>query len=376
MARALDFFTGSGSAPSRPHEVAASRPILGTGERPPKIVDRMSNYTLYLPRTDRGEPRISVERVEGYDDEVVAVDLPVVDGQYAAHLRGRSGTRESFERIREGIDESIGSSSHRPEWVDASFAPRLSPGRHYSSLRRFNGRPVEPLEVFGGEDRVEFLDAAWPWGLVESITNSRGQSGSAVLVGDRTIITAGHVAPWGDSPWWMQFTPAFYDGLSLHGAGVTSYVSDYNGYDAQGEVAGYDYVVCRLYEPLGNWLGFMGYNGYSEDWNDQTYWSIIGYPGAIAMGNRPSYQSGISVWDVDNESNGGRELESQTADLTPGNSGGPMFGWWSGDPRVVGVVSGAESDYSFPFSSERSNVMAGGPAMTDLIAWARTTWPL
>jgi len=36
---------------------------------------------------------------------------------------------------------------------------------------------------------------------------------------------------------------------------------------------------------------------------------------------------------------GGEELESETADLTPGNSGGPMFGWWNGDPRLVGVVS-------------------------------------
>jgi len=35
--------------------------------------------------------------------------------------------------------------------------------------------------------------------------------------------------------------------------------------------AGYDYAACRLPEPLESWLGYIDYNGYMEDRNDQTY---------------------------------------------------------------------------------------------------------
>ena len=49
--------------------------------------------------------------------------------------------------------------------------------------------------------------------------------------------------------------------------------------------------------------------------------------------------------------------------------GAATRGWWASCP-------GAETACISPFSSERSNVMASGPAMTDLIVWARTTWSL
>jgi V8-like Glu-specific endopeptidase len=242
-------------------------------------------------------------------------------------------------------------------------------------MRRIKGRPVAPLWVFGTDDRWSFRDASWPWGLAGKVFTSSGWTGSAALIGDRIIATAGHIVPWDDNPWWMRFVPAFYDGSSLHGAGVESYVSDVRGYDVNGDVTGYDWAVCRLYEPLGSWLGYFGYNGYNDDWEDDPYWSIIGYPGAFAGGQRPSFQGSITSFDTDGDSNGGLEIETR-ADLTPGNSGGPMFGWWSGDPRLIGVVSGQEEDYIFPFSSERGNVIAGGSGFTNLMAWGRTNWPL
>lgn len=189
------------------------------------------------------------------------------------------------------------------------------------------------------------------------------------------MITAGHLVPWGDSPWWMRFVPAYYDGASLHGAGIESYVSDARGYDTGGDVAGYDWALLRLYEPLGQWLGYFGYNGYNDGWNDTPYWSLIGYPGAIANARRPSFQGGITVGDTDSDSNGGEELESDTADITPGDSGGPLFGWWSGDPRIVGVVSG-EEEYSFlGITFDQDNIMAAGSGFTSLCAWGRSNWP-
>jgi hypothetical protein len=147
-----------------------------------------------------------------------------------------------------------------------------------------------------------------------------------------------------------------------------------------GDVTGYDWAVLRLYQPLGDWLGYFGYNGFSSSWEDDSYWTVLGYPVGVASGQRPSYQTGVSVFDIDSDSSGGRELETK-ADMTPGNSGGPMFGWWSGDPRLVGVVSGQEEDWSpgaWPWEwadVEKGNVVAGGSGFTNLMAWGRTNWP-
>jgi len=210
---------------------------------------------------------------------------------------------------------------------------------------------------------------------VGKVFNSSGFYGTGSLVGDRLLITAGHMVPWTDNPWWMLFVPASYDGSSLYGAGVQSYVSDVQGYNVNGNVTGYDWAICRLYEPLGASLGYFGYNGYSSSWNNTGYWSNIGYPGDIDNAQRPAFQSGFTIDDTDGDSNGGEELETENADLNHGNSGGPIFGWWGNDPRIVGVVSGQETEWDW-FSQNNDNVFASGDGFTNLCAWGRTTWPL
>lgn len=72
-------------------------------------------------------------------------------------------------------------------------------------------------------------------------------------------------------------------------------MSDARGYDVNGDVTGYDWAILRLYQPLGSALGYYGFNGYSSSWNNQPWWSIVGYPGAIANAQRPSFQGGITV---------------------------------------------------------------------------------
>jgi hypothetical protein len=81
---------------------------------------------------------------------------------------------------------------------------------------------------------------------------------------------------------------------------------------------------------------------------------------------RPSFQGGITVTDTDGDSSGGEELESETADITEGDSGGPMFG----------VVSGEEEIDFLWWTVEKDNVMAGGGGFTSLAAWGRSNWPL
>jgi V8-like Glu-specific endopeptidase len=358
--------------------------ILGEGAPPPELAHLRSHVAMYLHDLESGkEASVTPRRLEGSVGADWRLDLPVRDtfDRIGLARLGQSATRHRPEVFLRETSPKTSFLSHRPPWMDATFAPRMTSRTPFRAMRRIDGRPMEPLYVFGPDDRSSFRDAAWPWGLVGKVFTSGGWTGSAALIGDRLIATAGHVVPWGQQSWWMRFVPAFYEGSSLHGAGVESYVSDVRGFDVDGDVTGYDWAVCRLYEPLGSWLGFFGFNGYDDDWNDDPYWSVIGYPGAVAFGQRPSFQGSVSAFDTDGDSNGGLEIETR-ADMTPGNSGGPLFGWWNGDPRLVGVVSGEEEDWSpgpFPWDwgdTERGNVVAGGSGFTNLMAWGRSTWPL
>lgn len=367
-------FAGTEEQPTRLTEVFARQPRLGTGTRPKRLERLARRDALYVGGRELKEPEVDVRPVEEVRESVWRVEVDREDAEFD-FVPGQELRREPAEFFLDDIDESISVAGYRPEWADVLYSPRVAPRQDARPLRRLDGSPATPHYVFGNDDRWVFQDASWPWGLVGRVFNNRGESGTGVLVGDRVVATAGHLVPWGDSPWWMRFVPAYFDGSSLHGSGVESYVSNANGYDVSGNVVGYDWAVLRLYEPLGESLGYFGYNGYSSSWNDEPYWSVVGYPGAVANALRPSFQNSVSIFDVDSDSNGGRELESQTADLTPGNSGGPIFAWWDGGPRVVGVVSGQEEDYSFPFSFTKGNVFASGSGFTNLLSWARTNWP-
>jgi V8-like Glu-specific endopeptidase len=365
-------FLGDRDAPDPLSDVHARQPIVGSGRIPKELQQLKDRRTVYVSGSGNKKPTVSVARADG-GRGVWRVDIPADDMN--GHRPGESMVREEPASILKAVAAGVDHTGHRPEWADAMFVPRAAVPDEPQTMRRFDGRRVRPLWVFGADDRWQFRDPSWPWGLVGRVFNSRGYSGTGTLVGNRLVVTAGHMVPWGDNPWWMLFVPAYYDGSSLHGAGVQSYVSDARGYDVHGNVTGYDWAVLRLYEPLGSSLGYFGFNGYSDSWNNQPYWSIIGYPGAIANAMRPSFQGSITVDDVDGDSNGGAELESETADLTPGNSGGPMFGWWGGDPRIVGVVSGEEEIDFLWWTIEKDNVMAGGSGYTSIVAWGRSNWP-
>jgi hypothetical protein len=366
-------FAGERDHPSSLEDVNSRMPIPATKSPPDELVYATQHKFVYVNAEQRPELRVEAQPSAKTTEGITTwrIDLPQdKEGNYNV-IYGNTALKEKPEVFLKSINPNISFSGYKPDWMNLSFSPRIFP-QYGTSLRRFNGRFVKPLYVFGTDDRLPYRDTTYPWGLVGKIYNSQGYTGSGALVWGNIVVTAGHMVPWGQSPWWMRFVPDYYDGSSLFGAGVESYVSDARGFDV-GSVTGYDWAILRLYEPLGNWLGFFGSNGYSSDWNDIGYWTLLGYPGAIANGQRPSYQSGVSVFDTDSDSNGGLEIETK-ADATPGNSGGPFFGWWGDDPRIVGVVSGEDEDYVFPWYLEKGNVMAGGSGFTNLISWGRTNW--
>ena len=295
-------------------------------------------------------------------------------------LPGRGSGRLSLEEVKRAIKPARTLHGLQPDWVDYTPHPKIAP-LVTQQLRRRNGQWVHPhYGVFGPDDRVPYYPGGYPWTCIGKIYTWTDfskpypqWSGSGVLIGGRVVLTAGHVAPWGSRNWAMQFIPAYYDGASALGAGVYSYVSDYYGYNDP--VSAWDMVVCRLYTPLGNSLGYFGAKTYSSSWEGGNYWTLAGYPGAVAGANRPSRQMWWPIQDDDSDGNAD-ELEFE-ADSTPGDSGGPVFGFWSGEawPSAVGTDSGGVKETFLWWTIEDTNVAAGGAAMVNLISWARTNWP-
>jgi hypothetical protein len=169
----------------------------------------------------------------------------------------------------------------------------------------------------------------------------------------------------------MKFVPAYYDGASTLGTGVYSWVSDAHGYNDP--VSAWDMAVLRLYTPLGNSYGYFGTKAYSSSWEGGNYWTLAGYPGAVAGANRPSRQMWWPV--VDDDGDGAADKLEYYADSSPGDSGGPVFGFWGGAPYAIGTDDGGERESFLWWTTEDDNVAAGGGALNSLVRWARTTWP-
>jgi len=144
----------------------------------------------------------------------------------------------------------------------------------------------------------------YPMCTVGIVFNSNGRRGSGVLVGPNLLLTAGHVAPWGAASWSMEFIPAYRNGVRPFGS---SFVQSYHGYNPGGDATGYDYVICKLYNPLGHALGRMGSAsfGNEDDYYNKRFVSS-GYPGSY--GERPAVELDMAVADIDNDSPG-KELE-------------------------------------------------------------------
>ncbi len=368
-------FTGDRQRPLTATELAEQRPILSDGSPPPEIAAAARRKSIFVSGSNMDRPDISIARVEsGFNtshEHGWRIDLTLNENQHFAIPTSVNAIRAGRDVFRQARVPGISHHGHRPAWLDQFYLPRTVPGMDRKPLRRLNGRTVRPLWVFGDFAPRLFRDSSYPWGCIGSVRNNEGMSGTGVLVGRNFVVTAGHLIPWSSgSNGWVQFTPADYLGTSLFGSTVTAYATDARGYDDGDTVAGYDWAIVKLDQPLGDLAGYMGCNSYSSDWEDVTCWTMVGYPG----GAGPFWQNGISVNDDDDDDNGGQELETENGDTLSGYSGGPMFAWWGADPRVIGVVSGEEEEYKPPFSSRKDNVIASGSGFTDLIGWGRSNW--
>jgi hypothetical protein len=278
-----------------------------------------------------------------------------------------------------------------PEWADRIYHPKIVPRVPRTLMRRKSGKRLHPHGfIWGSDSRQAFFPSGYPWqciGKLDVYTDPSSfipsSSGTGTLVGPNTVITASHVVPWGANPAMIEFTPGYFNGVSTSGFGVSSYVEAASTYDTDSPPApAFDFAVLKLQDRLGDSLGWPGTKSYSDDWNDQNVWTLVGYPGLIANAEQPSFQAGISFHDDDEDSNDfgdAMELETQNGDSSPGDSGGPYLGQWDDGPYIVGVDVGGESEFSFnPFSpwpfEDDNNVASAGSAFVQIIKWARANW--
>ena len=316
------------ASPQMPEDYLALDNIRAEKDMPKELkAEQTRRVSIHVPNKDF-DPKIVKSRQTGVWD----LELPEGTG---LGLPGRKGGRMSAAEVVRGIKgRAVDRNNYepfRPEWIDYTPHPKVSTAMK-PLLRRIDGRPIEPYYgVFGADDRQVYYPSGYPWSCVGKILvwNDFSQpypawTGSGVLIGGRVVLTVGHMAPWGSNNWAMQFIPAFYDGGSTLGAGVSSWVSDYWGYNTGNTVSAWDMLVLRLYTPLGNTYGYFGTKDYNSSWQGGNYWTLAGYPAAVAGANRPSRQMWWPV--LDDDSDGSAEEVEFEADATPGHGAGLSLG--------------------------------------------------
>jgi V8-like Glu-specific endopeptidase len=359
--------------------VPASEPV------PPDVAEIFAKKSIFIRSDDpKFDPRSCFAKIKGAKGtwefsttEAMVIGLPVETGRLKPGSLGRSQKRGAVLK------------AFRPPWQSYAFHPRpVRVEQLPQMLQRKSGQKIRPDAVFNRDDRDLFYPEGYPWQcigrLFVSSQTTALATGTATLVGRRTVLTSSHMIPWGAPGMIVLFVPAFWNWpfpwtpfmpVIPPPLQMASIGTDVWGYQ-QGKRQAYDLALVRLREPLGDRLGYFGCTIYDDDWEDDTRWTLVGYPGLVNVapgpagitgynnnGNMPTRQFGISVEDDDSDAEG-LELEHR-ADTTGGNSGGPLFGFWPDGAHVIGVHSGGNTD---------TNVAAGGRAMWDLVNWARNTW--
>jgi hypothetical protein len=265
-----------------------------------------------------------------------------------------------------------GTEGYRPPWLAAEFMPRLAP-------RVLDDRDARTVAAATGTPKPrasEQFSSTYPWTTIGKVFSGDSndfvwrRAGTGVMVGPNLLLTVSHLMFWDAPFWWIRFHPLWRNGENPTFGG--SYVSQVRGIRNVGDVNGYDYIICQLYNPVGNQCGWMGSRSSSnEDFYYQGGWTSVGYPRNFADAQRPAGEFGIGVQDIDNDAPG-LEIETHWFALE-GWSGGPLFGFFSGgnaDPRVVGIESGYEKDFLDPTRT----VFAGGGELVNLVKYGWANW--
>ena len=361
-------------------ELVASDPVPAQEPMPAEIRRVLdSSGRWYVESENEPEVHLRSHAVgRGPNGTMWELQLQKSDGQRL--FSGRPGLSQSAMSISFEATPRH-DASHRPPWARTEFLPRLSPHRRLVSELEIQPTITSTWPVMKTLDYIgEGFVSGWPWTCIGKVEGGFDTdfdnvitTGTGVLVGRNVLLTASHIAIWNRGPgkWWMRFFPGF-DAAPKPDLGM-SFVEQFRGPGPQSNPNSNDFVVCKLYNPLGDALGFMGYHWSGDDdfYYDQ-HWLSAGYPDFKFGGQRLISEYDIEVEDIDNDGDG-REIEIDLNNflLNGGWSGGPLWGWFPGnDPRVIGICSGWGSDGWDPSRA----VFAGGGPLVNYARGARNDW--
>ena len=220
--------------PLTPSQLVSFDNVGATESMPYDMSRRLAHQRLYLSSADeKADLSTSVKRhacLAGSWE----IDLPA---KGIVGLPGRTGELVNLESASKSILGRSRLDGFRPPWADHVFHPKLSgPDVPQDVLRRFNGSPISPhsVGIFGSDDRKPFYPSGYPWQCIgrlftwkDSSQPFYDSSAAAVLVGPRHVLTAAHATPYFSQNWKMLFVPGYFDGSSVVGTGVDSWVSDF-----------------------------------------------------------------------------------------------------------------------------------------------------
>lgn len=359
-------------------------PIPGTG-----LPIGRPHHSFYVSSLSNVPPRITASEIplssQG-DKHVFKIDVESIEGHL---LVGAPPMQQKLLR-RNDLAKFRGNHStapYRPEPVPMTHVPTVKKRKRTATRPRLllKDKPARPLEIFPPDLRQHLVDLSYPWRTTGRTVSPMGDGtvkiGSGTLVGPRHMLTASHVIGWnnpgGPS---VSFTPMYDNGAQPFGqaSGIWGYwYREENAPEDQLDVSE-DYVVVVLDQRLGDTLGWMGTRTYSTDWDDSPYWFNIGYPNDLGGGQIPFWQNQVSFEDADNPGILGQEgdglyMDTESASLSQGNSGGPFFAFWDTDGWYIVSVASAEGTLDWTFDDD--NWAAGGSPMVQLVLQAQADFP-
>jgi V8-like Glu-specific endopeptidase len=295
-------------------------------------------------------------------DPTTADEVFSEDGDWEGVARREIRRAELVEYDRRTIESVDLVEPGRSRGVSTATQPRAEPPRTPRPLRH-RSRDATPLHIYNADDRVQYNDLRYPWGLVCRIDTNDGSFGSGVLVGPRHVLTASHVIDWNN----LDVT------VEVHAHDRTARavaIAERAGcYTKLGEVGSdevdEDYAVLVLDQRLGDRFGWMGVRTYESRWDERELWHSVGYADDVGGTRRPQWQRQFYLDEDSLDYGWGRAMDTN-ADLVHGQSGSPVFGFWERGPYVVAVVSAEVDD---------DNYCAGGTALTSLVGGVRKAFP-